>query len=106
MNAKKLKVLHILYEIKFSGAEVMLNLASDYLQKKGISLYALNTSDKLGDYADVMQKNGYQIFHIPISNRLKFIIHLSISTFLVVLFQNLKCGSILSFRAFGEKSIN
>jgi len=75
MNAKKLKVLHILYEIKFSGAEVMLNLASDYLQKKGISLYALNTSNKLGDYADVMQKSGYQIFHIPISNRLKFIIH-------------------------------
>jgi glycosyltransferase involved in cell wall biosynthesis len=62
-----LKLLHILNEINFSGAEVMLNLAAPLFKQNGIELHALSTGNNRGNYAEVLVKAGYKIHHIPFS---------------------------------------
>jgi len=59
-----MKVLHILNQINFSGAEVMLNLAAPILQDNGFELYALSTGNNKGDYAVILEKSGFKTFHI------------------------------------------
>lgn len=60
-----MKVLHILAEIKYSGAEVMLTRAADIMKENGISLFALSTGKQLGNYAPIMTNSGYICKHIP-----------------------------------------
>lgn len=74
MDTKKIKVLHILAEIKYSGAEVMLRLAGNYLTEKNTALYALSTGDKMGDFAPILEESQYQVHHIRFSYSLSFII--------------------------------
>lgn len=68
-----MKVIHILNEIKFSGAETMLASAAGLWQKKGVELYALATSDVEGGFADILRNNGYTVIHIPYRKTLKFV---------------------------------
>jgi glycosyltransferase involved in cell wall biosynthesis len=72
----QMKVLHILNEIKFSGAETMLASAANLWQEKGLELSALSTSDIEGAYADVLRQNGYTIFHIPYVKSIGFVIRI------------------------------
>jgi glycosyltransferase involved in cell wall biosynthesis len=67
---KPKKVLHILAEIKFSGAEVMLNLAANYFIEKGVELHVFALGDQVGDYAPVLQKSGFKIHHVPTTRNL------------------------------------
>lgn len=61
-----MKVAHILNELRFSGAEVMLAAAAPYLISSGNSL-VIATSDQLGDFASTLEKAGFQVFHMPFS---------------------------------------
>jgi glycosyltransferase involved in cell wall biosynthesis len=60
-----MKVLHILDELKHSGAEVMLQLAFEKFSSNGIESHILSTGRNIGDYAVVLQQTGYRIHHIP-----------------------------------------
>lgn len=61
----KMKVLHILNELKFSGAEIMYVDAAPIFQKKGCDLFVVNTTENLGEYAIAFEQKGYKVFHIP-----------------------------------------
>jgi len=60
-----IKALHILNEVKFSGAEVMLRHSADFFQKRGFMLFCLSTGTQRGAYAEILENAGYKIFHIP-----------------------------------------
>lgn len=69
---KKIKVLHILYELRPSGAEVMIKIASPYWKEDGVELHVLSTANVVGDYADKLSNEGIIIHHIPFAYSLKF----------------------------------
>lgn len=68
----KQKLLHILNEINFSGAEVMLNLAAPIFKEQGFEIHALSTGNNRGDYAEVLEKAGYKIHHMPFNKHPKY----------------------------------
>ncbi len=73
METKRLRVLHILGELKPSGAECMLKVAANSFDVLGIDNEILSTgSDRVGSYAPTMRAVGYVIHHIPFSKSLKF----------------------------------
>lgn len=76
-----MKVIHILRELKFSGAEIMYVDAAPIFQEKGCELYVVATADKIGEYAPHFKNAGYHVLHKPypkflnIVRRLTFIIN-------------------------------
>jgi len=60
-----MKVIHILHELKFSGAEIMYVDAAPLFQEKGCELTVVATAPNLGEYAPFFEKVGYTIFHKP-----------------------------------------
>ncbi|MEP6750121.1 MAG: glycosyltransferase family 4 protein [Bacteroidota bacterium] len=60
-------VLHIFNEINFSGAEIMYANAAPMFQAKGIQMTAVNTGDKLGNFASEFDKADIKIIHRPLS---------------------------------------
>ena len=62
---KTMKVVHILNELKFSGAEIMYVDAAEKLKSLGCSLYVINTNQTLGEYAPFFAKSGYKVIHMP-----------------------------------------
>lgn len=60
-----MKVIHYLHELKFSGAEIMYVDAAPVFQKLGCKLYVVNTTLKLGEYAQYFEKAGFTVFHKP-----------------------------------------
>ncbi len=71
-----MKILHILNEIKFSGAEVMLRIAAPTFIKSGFDLHALSTGDAIGEYASMLGTAGYTIHHIPFKKSPKYFVKL------------------------------
>ncbi len=73
-----MKILHILNELKFSGAEIMYVDAAPIFQKKGCELTVMATAIELGEYAPYFERAGYQVLHQPMPllkkylNRIKF----------------------------------
>lgn len=65
MSEKKIKVLHILYELMPSGAEMMLRSAYSYWQDD-CEMTILSTGPNIGVYATELQKAGYKVDHLPI----------------------------------------
>lgn len=63
-----MKVLHILHELKFSGAEIMYVDAAPIFQKLGCDLSIVNTANHLGEYAPYFEKAGYKVFFHPYPN--------------------------------------
>jgi len=61
------KVLHILNEIKFSGAEVMLKTAAPAFKQNKFDSHILSTGIDIGEYASILERSGYTIHHIPLS---------------------------------------
>ena len=61
-----MKVAHILNELRFSGAEVMLAAAAPHLLSTGQSM-VIATSDQLGDFAPTLEQAGFQVAHMPYS---------------------------------------
>lgn len=68
---RKLKILHILGEIKPSGAETMLHSAAD-AWKADLDTWVLSTGSQEGVYADSLRGVGYTIRHIPFSKSYSF----------------------------------
>lgn len=58
-----MKVLHILAELKFSGAEVMYVAAAKEFQKLGCELSVVNTAKHLGGYSSFFERAGYEVLH-------------------------------------------
>lgn len=65
-----MKVIHILHELKFSGAEIMYVDAAPIFKELGCDLYVMNTTPKLGEYASSFRDAGYKILHWPYPNSL------------------------------------
>ncbi len=66
------KILHILNEIRSSGAEVMIKAAIPYWKAGGAVLHALSTGKELGAYAGNLSDQGIIVHHRPFTNSLKF----------------------------------
>ena len=60
-----MKVLHILHELKFSGAEIMYVDAAPFFQNKGCELTVMATSKNKGEYASHFEHIGYEVVHSP-----------------------------------------
>lgn len=77
-----MKVLHILNELKFSGAEIMYVDAAPIFQEIGCDLSVLATANEVGEYAPYFERSGYQVYHYPMPslkkyvNRIKFYIQI------------------------------
>lgn len=66
----KMKILHVLEEIRSSGAEVMLQQALPYFTEAGAESLILATSCRSrGAFAATLEKAGYIIYHIPLDKR-------------------------------------
>ena len=67
-----MKVLHILSELQFSGAELMLYTASDKFKQAGLDITVLSTGKEEGVYAQYFRKVGWKVVHIPFRKRIGF----------------------------------
>lgn len=59
-----MKVAHILNELRFSGAEIMLAAAANEFLSAG-PVMIIGTSDRLGEFGPSLIRAGYQIVHKP-----------------------------------------
>jgi glycosyltransferase involved in cell wall biosynthesis len=71
-----LKVLYVLNEIRFSGAETNLRIAAPCLKRGGVELHALSTGEVRGDYAPILNNAGYTIHHLPFRKSPLFLLDL------------------------------
>ena len=64
---KRLKVLHVLAEIKPSGAEMMLLTALQGFRTSGVDVVLLATGENRGVVADQFESAGCEVLHFPFS---------------------------------------
>ena len=69
----KMKVIHILNELKFSGAEIMYVDAAAIFQEKGCELTVVASAPELGEYAPYFAEKGYKVLHLPIPSLANYI---------------------------------
>lgn len=62
---QKLRVLHVLNELRPSGAEIMLRIAAPLFRDHGVECDLLSTGENIGPYAQVLAAAGYRVHHIP-----------------------------------------
>lgn len=62
-----MKVLHVLNELKPSGAEIMLRIAAPLFRQNGVECELLATGATVGPYAPALHAAGYPIHHLPFS---------------------------------------
>lgn len=67
-----MKVLHILNELRHSGAETMLHCAIDKFKEAEIESHILATGQSVGDFKEPLEKKGYKIHHIPFKRNWAF----------------------------------
>ena len=67
-----MKVLHILSELQFSGAELMLYTASGKLNNAGFQTTILATGRQEGIFAKYLKEPGWDVEHIPFQKDLTF----------------------------------
>lgn len=60
-----MKVLHIFNELKYSGGETMIEIASEIFTKNNINTDILSTGSQVGVYKSKYIEKGYKVFHIP-----------------------------------------
>jgi len=72
MNDKPLRVLHVLSELRPSGAETMLVAAAPLFQSQGVVAEVLATGAVPGPYAKRFEDAGYRIHHLPFSRTPRF----------------------------------
>jgi len=59
-------ILHVLGELRPSGAEVMLRLAAETWKRAAYRPLALSTEKQRGPYARDLESAGYEIIHLPL----------------------------------------
>lgn len=62
-----MRVLHVLNELRPSGAETMLRIAAPLFREQGVDCEVLSTGKEVGPYAGALESAGYRIHHIPFS---------------------------------------
>jgi len=67
-----MKILHILHELKFSGAEIMYVDAAHFFQEKGCELTVMATANDLGEFAINFENSGYSVLHKPMPEFKKY----------------------------------
>lgn len=67
-----MKVLHILNELRPSGAEAMLRVAAHLWVEMDVQCSVLSTGAEVGPYADVLRHVGYPVHHLPYRRGLVF----------------------------------
>lgn len=72
MSDSRLRVLHVLNELKPSGAETMLKVAAENFYAKGIEGHILGTGIQSGSYSSKLTSAGYRIHHIPFGRSVSF----------------------------------
>lgn len=60
-----MKVLHVLNELRPSGAETMLRSAAPFWQQHAVFCDIVATSREIGPYASVLVEAGYKVHHLP-----------------------------------------
>ena len=60
-----MKIIHMLHELKFSGAEIMYVDAAPVFQQKGCELTVVAGAPNLGEYAPYFKRAGYNVIHRP-----------------------------------------
>lgn len=65
-----MKVLHVLQELRPSGAEIMLHAASEHFQADGVDSWIVATGASTGPYAETLAQAGYRVLHVPTSSAL------------------------------------
>ncbi|WP_405410846.1 glycosyltransferase [Maribacter sp. Asnod1-A12] len=63
-----MRVLHIFYELKFSGAEIMYANAASHFQEKGVDLMALSTAENIGEFLPQFEAESIKVLHKPLSS--------------------------------------
>lgn len=58
-----MEIIHILNELKFSGAEIMYVDAASIFKELGCNLSVVNTASQMGEYAPYFERAGYRVFH-------------------------------------------
>jgi len=66
------KILHILNELRFSGAETMLACAGPAFTAAGWQSHILATGDLIGPFAPMLAQQGYVLHHIPFAKKPAF----------------------------------
>lgn len=72
---RKLKILHVLYELKPSGAEMMLKSAGKYWENYNIRSDILATGPEKGPFASELEEVGYNVFYLRNRKKLVDFIH-------------------------------
>jgi glycosyltransferase involved in cell wall biosynthesis len=68
-----MRVLHVLNELRPSGAETMLRAAAASWRQQGITGEILSTGAEPGEYADVLRQAGYRVHHLPFTKSAAFL---------------------------------
>jgi glycosyltransferase involved in cell wall biosynthesis len=66
------RVLYILNELRYSGAETKLAAAADWFRNEQIEMTILSTGERIGPFAETLRRCGYVLEHIPFRKRLRF----------------------------------
>lgn len=64
-----MRVLHILAQLRASGAEQMLRVAAPHWQAEGLELHVLETSAEPGHFRSVLEGAGYRVHRLPLHRR-------------------------------------
>lgn len=73
-----MKILHVLYELKFSGAEIMYVDAAPLFRERGCELTVMATAANPGEYTSHFRQAGFEVVHCPyprgwrITTRIRF----------------------------------
>jgi len=76
VEARPLKVLHVLYELQPSGLETMLRIAKPHFDRHGIQGAILATGPIEGGFAGELRKAGYDITHLRYRRHPNFFLQL------------------------------
>lgn len=69
-----LKVAHILFELKPSGAESMLRCAATMWRDYSVDSEIIATGPQIGPYASTLRSAGYRVHHVPNSRSFSYLI--------------------------------
>ncbi len=89
-----MKVLHILNELRFSGAELMLHTTAGYLRNPADQTILI-TGDTLGEFAPILAARGFTLEHLPFRRSI---------TFLLAVYRLLRSGDFDLIHAHTERA--
>lgn len=68
-----MRVLHVLNELRASGAEVGLERAAMYWRERGVDCAILSTGQQVGPHASQLERAGYEVLHLPLRGNPSFL---------------------------------